>query len=192
MPPLPIIADVFKVGFHWSHSNGQTAYNVMHFHTSILTASGLEALLNTSWSGSMILECSLAAKIDRLDITKLDGSSATVAFTETNARWSGGSTDAIIPAAAQVVSFRTGLRGRSNRGRIYLPFMVESNFAAGSVSGASNATIQNAWNSFVTGMAAGTAPLCVASYLHANSHDVTSAIVEFTCGTQRRRQSRLR
>lgn len=192
MPPLPIIADIIRVGFHWQHTNGQSAYNVMHFDIGAMSITSFEALINTNWSANMILEVSSAAKIDRLDITPLNGTGATQQFAETNARWSGGSTDAIIPAAAQVISLRTGLRGRSNRGRIYLPFMVESNFSAGSVSGASNATIQTAWNTFVTGMNTGGAPLVVASYLNANAHDVTQVIVEFIVGTQRRRQSRLR
>jgi hypothetical protein len=192
MATLPVIPNVFRVALNWVHTNGQIAVNVMHVRTTLLTTVGIEALLNTAWSATQITLVSNAAKVDHISITPLDGASATAVFVETNARWTGGSTDLPIPAAAQVVSLRTALRGRSHRGRLYLPFMVEGNFANGSVSTGSNAAIQTAWDSFVTGMATGTAPLVVASYLHATAENVTKAACEFVVGTQRRRQSRLR
>lgn len=191
--PLPIIANTFRVAFNWtSATTGQHAINVMHFRTSVLNAGTLLTLIDASVAATMWNATTGLWAVTRLDCTPLDGSSSTQQAATTGAKWTGngGALD-FVPALAQVVSLRTGLRGRSNRGRVYLPAVTEALQTAGTLN-FSLATQQTAWNTFATAMSVGTAPLVIASYLHATAANVTSQTPEAVCATQRRRQSRLR
>jgi hypothetical protein len=164
----------------------------MHFRNTAGSPSGLATALEANWNANMIGVVSSSAAITDLQIMELDGLSGTSNIpTSGGAKWTGGSVSDHVPAYAQVISFRTGLRGRRNRGRIYLPAIAENAMADGVLSG-SSATAQAAWTTWLAAMSASSYPLVIASYVGASYAFVESAQVVEIYGVQRRRQSRLR
>ena len=207
MVALPVIDDVYRVLFHWAATGGQTAANVMHFKAPTLSASAVASQIDASVTQNMWSNVLSTATVGYIQVTKLDGSSATYQLATSGTKWQGaaGGTD-FVPNVSTVVSLRTGQRGQRHRGRVFLPFQSETNIANGvrtdSLSGG-----QTDWNTFLNAMATGLAPLHVASYGHSeyvknhtivtnswtpDSTVVLTATVEQTLATQRRRQSRLR
>lgn len=193
MPPLPIIADTFRVSLEWVHTDGQTAANVMHFQGVGKTSADVYAALDTNVAAQLWNIVSGDAKVGEVRVTKLDGGSATYVATPTGAKWAGpgGTGGDTVPQVAAVISLRTALRGRSHRGRIFMPFPVESAIANGRIT-ASITTNVTAWNTFIVAMNTAAVPLVVASYKLGSKELVTSVLLETVLGTQRRRQTRLR
>jgi hypothetical protein len=142
------------------------------------------------------------ASIVTVDITPLDGTSATQSFTTGGgAAWSGSSGGEMIPQVAVLVKLQTSLRGRSNRGRVFLPMTAETAAGAGFVAGGEDVTITNAWTTFANALPADAttpADLVIASYdrrhagAGAHATNVTAITCELALATQRRRQTRLR
>lgn len=203
--PLPVIANTFRCALKWTESGtGQTAVNVIHIKANGAgqTAADAYAALNSSVGAAMWDSAVSTAKINEVDITPLDGVTATQSFqTGAPAKWSGSAGGDFIPAAAYVVKIQTAARGRDNRGRVFLPFTAESIQANGVVPSASAAIIGAAWVTFVTDLVA-IAPVAwdlgVAAYDRAHAgagahFTGSSAIVaEIALGSQRRRQGRVR
>lgn len=192
MPPLPVIPDTYRAAFNWNDS-GQTAVNVMHFRRASSSSAAVASLIDANVTAAMWGMIANGASVVRLDVTALDGASATFSLVTTGAKWAGGAgvTDPLI-AVAQVIKLQTTLRGRRHRGRIYLPFTGENQTVGGSLLSASVTSVQNAWNTFLTATIAAGLPPVVASYRGASQLDVSSFVVETLVGTQRRRQTRLR
>lgn len=193
MPPLPVIADTFRVAMFWQGQSGLLGQTVMHFQKAAASAASVAADVDANVTASMWTHTNTNTKVTELHVTPLDGSSATYILAVTGAKWAGtsGASD-VVPASAVVVSFRTGLRGKSNRGRIYLPFTSENVIADGKLLAANVAIGQPAWNAFLAAMIAVPDFPVVASYKLATKHQITSIVYEGTLGTQRRRQQRLR
>jgi len=195
MPPLPVIVDTFRVAFTWEAA-GQHAVNVMHFFDSLGTqdADDLHTQILANADAGMWATVSNQAHMVDLAITPLDGTSATSEFAvpTSNADFAGQTASEYVPAVAVLVKLTTAVRGRSNRGRVFVPFTGEAVMGDGQVGSGPIGTMQTAWNNWIAGMAAVDFPQVVASYLHSNQHEVTNVIVEDIVGTQRRRQSRLR
>lgn len=192
MPALPVIADVYRVALNWTDS-GQSAVNVMHILRSGATASVIAASVDANVTTAMWGTVVNGASVNHLVVTPLDGAGASYTLNTTGAKWtgSGGVADPCVQCAV-MIKLSTTLRGRSNRGRLYLPFTSEAVSGGGVIAAGTQTTVQNAWNAFLTAMvAAGSQPV-VASYLHATQHPVSAYTVELAMGTQRRRQSRLR
>ena len=91
---------------------------------------------------------------------------------------------------ANIVKFVTGLRGRSYRGRVYLPFVDESTQAQGHIVAGKITDGQGAWEAFHTDMSTDGFELVVASYLHSTAEDVIAVLFERDTATQRRRNKR--
>ena len=192
MPPLPIIANVHRVAFNWSIGVSEHAVNVMHFEAPAMSAASLAAALEANVTANMWAWVSSSAFISSLSILELDGASGTVEIaTSAGAKWAGTSAADHVPAVAQIVKLSTGFRGRSRRGRLYLPAIAENAMADGVINGSLVAQ-QTAWNNFLAAMDAAGAALQVASYTQTDSRDVTAVVCEAVLATQRRRQSRLR
>jgi len=192
MPPLPVIADVYRVALNWVDS-GQVAVNVMHILRSGTTAAVIASSVDANVTAAMWGTVVNGASVNHIVVTPLDGASASYTLNTTGAKWtgSGGVFDPCVQCAVMVKE-TTAFRGRSNRGRLYLPFTSENVSGGGVIASGTQTTVQNAWNAFLTAMvAAGSQPV-VASYLHASQHPVVAYTVELAMGTQRRRQSRLR
>lgn len=189
--PLPIIADTYRLALNWTGPSGSHAVNVMHLRKAATTAAAIAATMDANVTTNMWSNVTASALVTSLQVTPLDGTSATYILATSGAKWTGpaGAGD-FVPAAAAIVSLRSVLRGRSNRGRLYLPFQAELNMSNGVLS--SVALAQTAWNNWLTAMVAAGAQPVIASYLHGTQHDIASINLELILGTQRRRQSRLR
>jgi hypothetical protein len=191
--PLPVIDDVFRVAVHWQDANSpQDAINVMHFFSETDTPTLLAAGLDAAANAGMFAAMSNAIIADEFAITPLDGTSATEFFVPDPSKWTGQTAGDYAPQVAALVKLRTGLRGRSQRGRVFLPFTAEGAQANGKLTGSKVTTMQTEWDAFVSQLLSDDRPLVVASYLHSTSHNVTSEVVEAETGTQRRRQTRNR
>lgn len=191
MAVLPVILSTYRVALIWAGPGSQRAVNVIHIRKPGSNAAAIATALDTNVTANMWQQVVNAASVTRLDVTPLDGSGATYSLAVSGAKWTGsaGVVDA-VPAVSEIVTLRTTLRGRSYRGRVYIPFIGESAMSNGTITGI--AAAQTAWTNFVAAMIASPANLTVASYLHATSQDVVSATIQTIAGTQRRRQSRLR
>lgn len=198
MPPLPTIADVYRVTIPWSLNDGVAPRNVIHIHQasgseSLVAAAfwdGYQAAISTSnpWAPlSSVFEC------NALDILKLDGTSATQTISLPGTIGGSGSGQ-IIPASAAVMSFHTSQRGARGRGRQYVGPTTESNSTNGLLDSGVATEFVDAWGFFQSGLVGSATPatLVVASYVHADAHEVISFRADSVLGTQRRRQDQLR
>ena len=193
MTPLPVIAGVFRVAFNWANdAPGQIAENVMHFRSPTLTAAGVGAALIESVVRDQWTPVVHTSGVNTLVITKLDGSSATFDQSISTINFTGLGGTEWIPAVAPIVSFATGLRGRSYRGRIYLPFCDEAAVADGQLVGTIASDLQTAWEEFGAACYSNGLTHVVASYVHATAAEVQSYACQAAVGTMRRRQTRVR
>jgi hypothetical protein len=193
MAPLPVIADVFRVSFEWFNAGQNGAANVMHFSAPGKTPDDIDTLLNSTVAPNMWAAVSADARVSQVRITPLDGTSPTRTYiTPVSTEWEGHATGAIIPAVAGIVKLTTDLRGRSFRGRLFLPWLGEGAVNAGFIDDTPLGLMVAAWGSFANAMETGGVALGVASYKLASWHQATLVGVERACATQRRRQTRIR
>lgn len=194
MAPLPVIADVYRCALEWTDSDtSQTATNVMHFHQAGTNPAALAAILDAHVTASMWGVQPQHAHIFQVNITPLDGGSITFPFaTGSVAKWSGNdaSTD-YTPQVSNIIKLLTSKRGRSYRGRLFLPFVVEATNTQGQLSGAAVTALQAAWVAFLAAMTAAGPNLVVASYKLATADNVVAVLAEKWTATQRRRLPRL-
>lgn len=202
--PLPVIPDTFRCALRWTASGGQTAVNVMHIGTAVSGKTPLQVFtcLDAHVTEAMWDTAGGSASIGSVDITKLDGTSATVTFpTGSPAKWSTAGAGDYVPALAAILKLQTGLRGRNHRGRLFLPFVGEANNVNGAMPTAEATAVTAAWHTFQLAIIADATTSCdlvVASYdrRHAGAGAEATAVsalgMEVTLGTQRRRQGRLR
>jgi hypothetical protein len=193
--PLPVIANTWRVAVGWHETiTGQHAVNVMHFKDTLGggTATGLQTTLNGHWTAAMVASQANLALADTLSIIALDGTASTVILPGPSVV--GGTAGDWIPQVSELVSLKTGVRGRANRGRIYLPFVAEGAVGNGVLMPATVAPLNTAWEAFRVAMQTAHWSLVVASYDRAHSgagaHEniVTTCLVETQTATQRRRQ----
>lgn len=191
--PLPVIADTLRVTLNWTGPNGTSAANVMHFRGSGIDPTELMALLTNNFVANLFNAVATTAVIDTVHIIPLDGTSATQEFDAPNtALWKGETVSSPVFPDSVVIKLRTGERGRSKRGRVYLPFPAEGAIDLGTVLTGSLGAMQTAWETFRSSMEEDLCPWVVASYKFASALEVESLLVEGALGTQRRRQSRFR
>lgn len=213
MAPLPTINGIMRVAFSWRYlASSTTAVNVMHFLAASTDTAALNTAINANVTATMWACISGQVSCYQLAITPLDGQSATITYAQTGTKWTGGAVAGdLLPSTATIVSLKTALRGRRNRGRLYLPYPTEG-VATGGTYGGTLSSLQSAWDTFRGAMKTSSFPMHVASYGHslhrhkntdgsytltpvtwtATSNEVVATTVEGTFGTQRRRQSRLR
>lgn len=191
---LPVISDVFRCAFEWDSGGliSSPATNVMHFKGAGITESDVFNALDGAFVANNWAQTSSDASIVEVVIQKLDGASAAVAFaTASAANWSGTHAGGdITPAVAAIVKEKTAKRGRSYRGRIFLPWLHESAMANGAVDGTELTNLQTAWSAWLTAMHGGAVEPVVASYQLATAEPITDVVVEQLLATQRRRQMR--
>lgn len=191
---LPIIANTYRATLRWQCSAApRVATNTMDFFDSVGTqiTADLYTDLNASVTASMWELISSTADVFEVAITKLDGSTATQVFaTSSPAKWKGsGGSDPILQGAI-VNTLGSDFRGKSKRGRIYLPFCGETGQAAGVLTPANVANMQAGWVTFHTAMlTAGWVPSIVSEKLGSRVPLREYAIRPFL-KTQRRRARR--
>lgn len=94
----------------------------------------------------------------------------------------------VMPQVAVLVKKLTGIGGRSQRGRLYMPgFNAAEAFVDGSIGTTSVSDMQVVFDTFLAGLATEGIPMAL---LHSQSSDpteVTSLVVQSKVATQRRR-----
>lgn len=190
---LPIIAHTFRCSFIWADvAYARNAVNVMHFSKASADSADIAAAIDTNISVTMFGVQRNTSEIQSIVVTPLDGTSVSTEFlTGGGANYKGaiGGGDT-IPQVANLIKLTTNQRGRSHQGRVYLPWVCESQVAFGSLISTDAADISTAWLDFVTGMADSGVSMVVASYKLASASPVTGARCEQQTVTQRKRQPR--
>lgn len=190
---LPIIPDCFRVAFKWSNPGGAAgrAVNVLHFSAPGKTTAQVDAAIDANVTANMWRSGVTTTRVEELDITPLDGTSATVPFPKAAvAKWIPVGGADFAPQTCYLIKLTTALRGPANRGRIFLPYLAESEQAAGYISLVAQPLITTAWVNFANAMAAAGVALGVASYKNSLWHQAINVGCETAIATQRRRQHR--
>ena len=191
--PLPIILNTFRCALHWTDPAFQrAAVSVMHFEAVGADIDDVWTSLDGHVTGAMWGQAKNTTVIDTVTITDLGASLASVVKTTGGAaKWKGTSgTGTPVPQVAVILKLLTAGRGRSFRGRNFLPWPVEDAITAGTYDSGYRTPQQTAWNNFLTAMGADNVNPVVASYKLASSELVTTYQVEQLLGTQRKRQPR--
>lgn len=194
MAPLPEIDDVYRVAFNWTHEDTPwTATNVMHFRKSASDPSTVFATIDANVTAAMWEVAPAHGHISSVVVTPLDGGSVSFPVnTGSGAKWSGPITGGLgTPQVCALVKTLTAKRGRSYRGRIYIPWASEQNVTNGRVDSGNVTAGQSAWEAFVSDMAGDGCDLVVASYKLATAEDVIAVLFERDVATQRRRNHRV-
>lgn len=184
---------VCRVALLWDDSNStQTAVNVIHILNGAASTDDVAAALNANVTASMFETMSNQWQCISGDFQFLDGVSSKKTIALDGTKFIGGTAGDYIPQSATLVKLQTGKRGRSKRGRIFLPAVAEGAQSNGVLNGAKVASMQTGWDAFAGNMVVDGFHLVVESYKLASHENVTALLVELETGTQRRRQSRNR
>lgn len=192
--PLPVISDVYRCAINWSNTTSLAqATNVIHIRKSGSNPADIFADLDAHFAAAMWQAQAIDTIIANIVITPLDGTSVSFPVVPTpGVKYHGvASTGDMSPQTANIVKFLTAKRGRSYRGRLYLPFPAESATSNGKLTGATVTAGQAAWVTFVNAMNTAGSQIVVASYVHATAENVIATLYESFTATQRRRQKRL-
>jgi hypothetical protein len=192
MPPLPEILGVKRVAFNWTSGGAPYAENVLHFSTTLTDSEAVGSAIEDNLTPAMFEAVSTDYTLTSLSITPLDGTSPTHEH-DLSPGIGGDGTSSPVPATCQVIKFTTALRGRRNRGRVYLGPCGEGSQTNGKLVGAILTDVIPAWEAFQTALQALGTPInhVVASYKSATAHVVTGYHSDFFVHTQRRRQQRI-
>lgn len=189
MTPLPIIAGVMRCALNWT-AGAQSAENVIHLRGSTGDPSDAFAALEAAVSTNLWGAASTSASISSVSITPLDGVTPTQEFATSGPGWVGGTSGDWAPATAVVVSFTTSTRGRSHRGRVYLPFTADTSNVNGELGSSIHPIMSAAWEDFQAALTSGWQHVVASYKLHSYGvvigYDVKSGLA-----TQRRRQTRV-
>jgi len=195
MPPLPVIADTYRVTLDWSGASSVGAKNVFHVYAPGGDVAGVGGAIDGAFddgnaAGNLWQCVTSTAFFSSYEVLPLDGSTGTQIFAPTNAQQGQVSGD-YIPQSAGVISFKTAIRGPRGRGRMYLGPVGESVQDNGQMHSTTAASLLAAWAAFIASLDTASCPLTIASYVHRDQHVVTSHRVDQYMGTQRRRQDRI-
>ncbi len=164
----------------------------MHIRKSSSNPAAVYAALDANVTAALWTMQPNYAHITEVVITPLDGLGTSLpVVTGSPAKWSGsGGSGDMIPQVANIVKLVSARRGRSYRGRVYLPFALEGQVSNGNFGGSALTALNTAWVAFRTAMSSAGFPLVVASYVHATAEDVIAVLAEAPSATQRRRMRR--
>ena len=164
----------------------------MHFDDTGGTAASLITAIEANVTANMWKSLTVESSVEELIVTQLDGSSASITHpTSGGSKWAGATASGTSsPQVATLVKLTTAERGRSKRGRVFLPFTAEGAQSDGVLEAAVKTAAQTAWTAFLGDMLADSFPLVVASYKLAEATIVSDATVENLLATQRLRQPR--
>ena len=202
MPPVPPnLPSVSAVVLNYTSAAGATAQNRLHVLSSGLTALDVFNRFVVAWPTGFMAHTVTTVNLHRIDITRLDNSSATESFNTVGTDFIGTQTGQFSPAVSLLAKYTTGFRGLASQGRTYAPFVAEAVQIDGKVDPTIVGPLQAAWVEFVNTLNTQTIPLQVVSYgrfdhatlpdAPAATHTVTGVSVNPTLATQRNRQSRL-
>ena len=164
----------------------------MHFFAPTHTASDVYTSINSHVTAAMWTHTNNFVQVTEVDVIPLDGTSLTsINATGAPAKWSGAQTsgDTILQVAA-LIKLQTSIRGRSYRGRLFLPLVSELATANGTLGGSVQTAMTTAWQTFQAATGADGINLAVASYKLAVATEVSVVSCESVVATQRRRVGR--
>lgn len=130
--PLPVIAGVLRATVAGSIAGGGRWSNTWHGRTEdestpdLTDVTAFHTQLLEFYVDNVLTHCPAATVLDSCDYTPLDGSSGAFHFTESEAGTDAGAVTAA--EVAEVLTIRTALRGRQNRGRVFLPAFTTNAF----------------------------------------------------------------
>lgn len=193
MPPLPVIADVYRCVLEWNQNLGVTPRNVFHVQSDSSTLPDIALGIGAAMSDDMFIAMPSAFGVSSVFITPLDGVTAGGSF-PLGATFNSIESGQPMPAVAVVQTLTTEQRGPRGRGRMYIGPASEAVCDAGHFVGDAVGLMDTAWDNFIADLTTGdpTLVLVVASYVHADAHPVTSHRTNEVLGTVRRRQDQLR
>jgi hypothetical protein len=128
--PLPVIAATYRVSIGGAIAGGGRWSNTWHTYETLtgtptlLQVADMEAQIRSFYVGGIMPFVASATTLDGSDVTPLDGTSGAIHYAYSVA--GSGSGDALPPEVAEVLTLRTGARGRRARGRIFLPALTEA------------------------------------------------------------------
>lgn len=198
--PLPVISGVSRAALSGVVEGGTRWTNVWHAHftgvgsptTTDFTnlANGLVTLYNHANTGGangwITGFGGTGTTLDDIAIIPLDGSTATMRFSA--AISAPGGSPALPGEDAFTLTLRTGFRGRSKRGRVYLPPIEGSQVINGRLNVAVPPIIVTTFNAMVTTLAANNWSPVVASYKLAAAQLITGVNMSGIGVHQRRRR----
>ena len=164
---LPVIANTYQVSIGYGYAGVSTAANVLHVQAFALTAQEIaDAVAGVWWrTDTWPAIMSNTAFATQLRVTPLDGSSTTAIANGANFGTINGQQDHTASGLAEslVVTQYTDVRGRSGRGRYYVPYIAEPFRAVGGASwtdaggGITNAfaALNTAWATNLAGIVRG-------------------------------------
>jgi hypothetical protein len=194
MAVLPVIADTYRCALEWQNSDHPdwVATNVIHVHKSSSNPAAIATILDNAATPNMWRAQGSHSKVGQINVTPLDGSSVTYPYPPaTPAHWVGTQTaNTPVPNVTNLVKLLTSKRGRSFRGRVFLPWTDEAAINGNLLDTGFAALITTAWVAFHTALTAATTDLVVASYVLAQQNAVAALASETSIGTMRRRLAR--
>lgn len=192
------VNDIFKFSVVGRFSNGQDWVNVHYYkQTSAFILVPPEQAIIDDWVANVettfLTALSSNMVLDQYEVRGVFGSAASLDW-PVGLPGTGGAGDFLPPMDAPLVSWRTGLIGRANRGRTYLPGAFESFQANGVLTLAAIAFYQGIADSIKTlyDPVTGLVPEFAKVIFHTNDTDspvVTTALVRNQVATQRRRRT---
>lgn len=191
---LPVIAGVYRCAFDWDQNVGIKPVNVIHVRAVAGTEADIAGAIYDAFQVDQFGMIPAIYSITSITVTKLDGASAGVPVAPTGAHNGHGVAVADpIAGEAVVMSFQTGLRGAAHRGRAFLGPVAENLVSGGQYQG-DVAALSGIWADFQTALQATDPSVShvVASYLHAEAHDVTNYNARVPLGSSRSRLLQVR
>lgn len=188
--PLPVILNVVRCAVRGTSPSGQRWINVWHMHFASGTPpsagdiTALHAKFQKLYGGPIYAGGVFIAQLgvasctaDDITYTPLDGTtSSTVLALAAVAGTQAG--DALPSQSAVGVTLRTGLRGRSKRGRIFLAFGSEAQTdVGGRLATGTAALVPVEFAAWITDLAGIGWTLVVASYKLSSAQSVTTVDV---------------
>lgn len=149
MPFVPVI-NVVKVALEFALPNAQTAVNVLHFEhdgaVALPDCVDITNLMFTWWDGNCKPLTSNQVRLDRVVATDLSVANSFQYINQPSTPDFGTLSSNVLPANVTfTTSFKTGLSGRSFRGRAYWVGLAESMVTGDIVLAASAQNIVDAW-----------------------------------------------
>ena len=198
--PLPVITNTVRVAVRGTMPSGQRWINVWHIRKPagpILAAdiTAIDGLFPRFYLGAAIgagqfvfTQCNPAVTMEDLTYTPLDGSSASTVIAHL-ATGAAAGVDTLPSEVTAVMTLRTLLRGRSHRGRIYLPTFVETiNTALGTILVGTAAALITQLIGVQANLVAAGYEIVVASYLLASATSVSTFTMDSRWDVQRGRK----
>lgn len=147
-----VIPQAAQITLNWSLTDGKTAHNVLYgsytggFAGTVAQADGIFTGLSTgaSWT-AMALHLAPGTSFTGVSIRNVNVANQAL-ISSTGAAKPGTSTGTALPSeVAIVVTLRTALTGRANRGRIYIPGWATTALGANDVIAAAAVTALQNW-----------------------------------------------